>query len=237
MLHTLGYALIPALSALIGGAVAAWRRPGPTVVGAIQHFTAGVVFAAVAVELIPEIRAKGSAGYLTVGFSLGVALMLVVRWLGSRMERAGGEDSPRTLVAVVGVDLVVDGAMVGIGFAAGETTGVMLTLALTLEVLFLTLATAGSMLESGWSRKRVVGVSGLFGLLVLGSAALGATALEGLSGAPLTVVMSFGAAALLYLVTEELLVEVHEGETPEAPWVTATFFLGFLIILLMEMTH
>lgn len=40
-------------------------------------------------------------------------------------------------------------------------------------------------------------------------------------------------AALLFLVTEELLVEAHaEGETPAA---TALFFLGFLVFMLLGM--
>ena len=38
--------------------------------------------------------------------------------------------------------------------------------------------------------------------------------------------------ALLYLVTEELLVEAHE--TPDRPWVAAMFFAGFLLLLLLE---
>ena len=44
--------------------------------------------------------------------------------------------------------------------------------------------------------------------------------------------LSFGLIALLYLVTEELLVEAHEN--PDRPWVTAMFFVGFLLLLLLE---
>lgn len=44
--------------------------------------------------------------------------------------------------------------------------------------------------------------------------------------------LSFGAAALLYLVIEELLVEAHE--TKDTPIITASFFLGFLILLLFK---
>jgi len=46
-------------------------------------------------------------------------------------------------------------------------------------------------------------------------------------------VLSFGLAALLFLVTEELLTEAHEG--PESPWLTSSFFLGFLVFLLLGM--
>ena len=49
-----------------------------------------------------------------------------------------------------------------------------------------------------------------FALFVLVGAVLGVTLLEGLIGAVLDGVLVFGVAALLYLVTEELLVEAHE---------------------------
>ena len=44
--------------------------------------------------------------------------------------------------------------------------------------------------------------------------------------------LAFGLIALLYLVTEELLVEAHETE--DRPWVTAMFFIGFLLLLLLD---
>lgn len=46
-------------------------------------------------------------------------------------------------------------------------------------------------------------------------------------------VLSFALSALLYLVTEELLVEAHSEE--DKPMYTGTFFLGFLIFLILGM--
>jgi ZIP family zinc transporter len=63
---------------------------------------------------------------------------------------------------------------------------------------------------------------------------LGATAGYAAIGASppvLAAILGFGVSALLYLVTEELLVEAHETKDP--PLVTATFFLGFLIPILL----
>lgn len=48
----------------------------------------------------------------------------------------------------------------------------------------------------------------------------------------LAAVLAFGAAALLYLVTEELLVEAHEAT--ETSVLTAMFFVGFLVIFILE---
>ena len=44
----------------------------------------------------------------------------------------------------VGIDILIDGLVLGIGFAAGAKQGLLLTGALTLEVLFLGLALASS---------------------------------------------------------------------------------------------
>jgi zinc transporter ZupT len=49
----------------------------------------------------------------------------------------------------------------------------------------------------------------------------------------LKVTLTFGCAALLYLVTEELLVEAHE--VPETALSTAMFFASFLLLLVIDM--
>jgi ZIP family zinc transporter len=71
-------------------------------------------------------------------------------------------------------------------------------------------------------------------MLVFVSAVLGATVLRGLTGGAMEVVLSFGLAALLYLVTEELLREAHEER--ETALGTAMFFVGFLAFLVIGMT-
>ena len=72
-----------------------------------------------------------------------------------------------------------------------------------------------------------------FALLLLVGAGVGVYFLAGASGLVLDAVMSFGVAALLYLVTEELLTEAHEVD--ETPILTSMFFVGFLALLLIEM--
>lgn len=59
--------------------------------------------------------------------------------------------------------------------------------------------------------------------------------LRGASEASVAVFLSFGAAALIYLIAEELLVENIEAE--ESLFSTAMLFLGFLAVLALKMTH
>ena len=81
---------------------------------------------------------------------------------------------------------------------------------------------------------RIVAASaGVFSLLALGAIA-GAWLMPLLPGTALDVILAFGLAALLFLVTEQLLVEAHkEAETPLS---TVLFFVGFLAFLLLGMT-
>mgnify|MGYP000915348757 CR=1 FL=1 len=56
--------------------------------------------------------------------------------------------------------------------------------------------------------------------------------LGGVGTAAMAAVLAFGAAALLYLVVEELLVEAHEER--ETVTLGAMFFLGFLVIYVLS---
>ena len=219
------YTLIPALATVLGAAVAAVRQPGPAVTSAIQHLAAGVLFAAVAGEILPDLKHQQSPIAVIVGGALGVALMLLVKRLGEKAKGSVG------LIATVGIDILIDGLVLGIGFAAGAKQGLLLTGALTLEVLFLGIAVASKLKQTSGSAGRVVGtVAGLALLLPMG--ALLGTPIGALPGPYLAGFFAFALVALLYLVTEELLVEAHA--VPEQPWTTAMFFIGFLGMLVIE---
>lgn len=234
----LAYALIPAATIMVGGALAVIRPPGATFRSAVQHLAAGLVFAAVAVEILPGIMHERKPVAATIGFSGGVALMLLVKRLTEGKEAVPVGDTPApedrtSLLVTLGVDILVDGLLIGISFAAGAKAGVILTVALAVEVMFLGLAAAVAFSESGATRSKIIGVCvGLAGLLLAG-ATLGAIFLHNLSGSLLEGVLAFGCAALLYLVIEELMVEAHEEK--ETPVQTAMFFLGFIALLVTEM--
>jgi len=113
-----------------------------------------------------------------------------------------------------------------------ESTGLLLTIGFSLEMLSLGLATCATCRKYRWSViKSLISVVGVGLLLVIG-AGLAATLLQNLTGAALGGVLAFGLAALLYLVTGELLVEAHEVRENTAT--TAMFFVGFLTLLMVD---
>lgn len=225
------YALIPAAVLLLGGGIAAVRRPGKQWTSYLQHFAGGVVLAALTTELLPDIMHRHAPVSAAIGFAVGTALMLGIRAIfGGEDEAKAGEasgDVNASMVIAVGVDLLIDGFLIGLGFAAGARTGVLLTVALSLEVLFLGLSTTGAR-----PARTMVRMAGYATALVVGAAASAGMS-QFMSDELMEAALAFGAAALIYLVTEELLVEAHEVR--ETPVSAAMFSAGFLAIMLVDM--
>jgi ZIP family zinc transporter len=219
------YTLIPAAAAVVGAAIAVRARPGPTTVSAVQHLAAGVVFAAAAGEILPDVMHRASPVATAVGGAAGIAAMLLV----GRLEKTA--KGPAGLMAVIGIDILIDGLVLGLAFAAGAKAGLLLTVALTLEILFLGLTVANELGETVKSRAAIIAMTAAL-VVLLPVGALVAAPVALLPPAVVTAFLAFGLVALLYLVTEELLVEAHETE--DRPWVTAMFFIGFLLLLLLD---
>lgn len=270
-LELLVFVVLPPLLMWSSGLFAAFRPPRAAVRGGLLHLAAGVVFAVVAVEIVPDLLREHSPVETVVGFAIGVAAMLGLRSFThheeekeEKEEKEGAEEGhassregppsseapaedgtsrtepegavaklPLGMLAGIAIDLVIDGLMLGIGFAAGAKEGRLLAIALATELVSLGLAATSSMQKKGVARARALKVLAVLALAFLAGAGLGITLLAQLPKHWLAAVLSFGAAALLFLVTEELLVEAHEEK--EKPWMTALFFAGFLLFLILGM--
>lgn len=227
-LHNIALMLIPAVVALCGGILAACWKPTHQQRSLIQHFAAGVVLAALAVEVLPEIGREHAPGPILIGaFALGSLFMYGLKLWTERLEHQDKLDGAssgigRGLMLATFVDVAVDGFIIGAGFAAGGETGTILAVGLSVELLFLGLALTSDQV----SGRQIVAVSGGLGVTVLTCAVLGSLLLSGASHAVLGAALAFSAAALLYLVTEELLMEAHTVQ--EKPVATLVLFAGFL---------
>jgi zinc transporter, ZIP family len=219
------YMLIPWAALAAGAVVATIRTPSPFVSSSVQHFAAGLVFAAAATEVLPDLQHQGSIAAIAIGGGLGLITMFAVKELGRRLSGAW------SLVILVAVDIFIDGVVLGIGFAAGAKQGALLLVALTLEILFLGLTAAEEMQKALRSRLMTIGAMAIGGVLLPLGALLGGPVHE-LPSFFQAIAFAFALIALLYLVTEELLVEAHHK--PDSPLITSMFFVGFLGLLALE---
>ena len=236
LVQALSYTALAVVAALVGGVIAVYRPPDPQMESNVQHFAAGVVIAAVAAELLPDVHGRAPR-IVVFGFAVGVATMLGIHRLSKTIEKRdiGGQFAGAAgLLITVGIDMLIDGVLIGVTFLDNPDTGVIVAVALAIEVLFLGVAGVVA-LPSDLGMARKLAVPAVFGLLLASGVTGGVLALEGVTGAPIAIILAFGSAALLYLVTEELLVKA--GKVPETPVSTTLFFVGFLAIFLLDMLH
>lgn len=225
--------LVPLGAALLSGVGAAVRAPGARLTSGLQHFAAGVVVAAAAIELLPDVLER-SPVVAIVGFGAGILVMFGFRFVGSRIERgrerSGAVGLPVGLIIATAVDFLIDGVILGAGFSAEASTGLLLTIALAVEYLFVGLSLSASV--AGALPRRVVALlPAALAVLTIAGTAAGYLLLQGASADLLAGVLAFGAVAFMYLATEELLVEAHErGETSLG---SVGFFVGFLVYLVL----
>ncbi|MEQ1559897.1 MAG: transporter [Methyloglobulus sp.] len=239
MQSVLSYALIPCLTFIFGGITAKIRQPSNTWRSVIQHFTSGVVFAVVAVDLLPGIIKSHEPYEVAIGFSAGVFLMLLIRTYAEKMEAQQHEKAqakmPVALLGAVAVDVLVDGFLIGVSFAANEEAGQFLTIALGLEMFSLGLALSTSLSQTPLKGALGMLVITSLAAVVVISAASSHLLIQFIPATSIPLLLAFGLAALLYLVTEELLHEAHQY--PDNAFITATFFIGFLLFLILSMLH
>ena len=236
------FVIVPALAVIAGAGTAVVRQPSDMMRSAIQHFAAGVVFSVVAVELLPDLTGTHDIPEVIGGFLVGGILMMVIRAkfgeqedkLAARYSRLGASQGlPAGLLTGIGIDVFLDGLLLGLGISIGAKEGLLLAAALALELYSLGLALGADMSERQLGRKKTLLASTGVGLLLVVGAACGFFILGLASPHVLAAVLAFGCAALLFLVTEELLVEAHE--VPETAFTTGSFFGGFLLFLVLGM--
>lgn len=235
LIQLLPYVLIAGGAGVVGGLLPLAWSPGVRARSAVQHFAAGVVIAAIASDLIPEVERIGRPVGIVAGFAAGGAFMIGLKWLVLRFEKKEKEKGkmPVGLAAAAAVDTLVDGALISAGFSTGQDLGSLLAIALSVELFFLTLSVGSEFHKSKSKAWHGVAVTTGIALLLLLGAFVGFLVFRGISQPTLAIVLAFGAAALIYLIAEELLVEAIEAE--ESLFSTATLFAGFLALLAIKL--
>jgi len=239
MIKVLLYSLLPMIAAILAAIIGALQTPSNRMRSATQHLAAGVVFAAVGLEMGPDLLKRHGSISTAIGFCIGVGVFVLIRYLTEK-PIAESSDSSKTAegglssyIVTIATDLLVDGVMIGIGFIAGAKAGILLTIALTIELISLALALVSYLRGNGKTMWSAIGFTAALTTLVPVGSVIGMFVVSPLPEQIINGTIAAGTAALLYLVTEELLRDAHEQ--PEGPFTTATFFAGFLVVLLIDM--
>lgn len=223
------------LAAVAGEVLPALREEGH-IVWAVAGFSAGIVLV-IALEYIGEREAaretakEGVAASPEGASGSGGTARLTASQARRSPAKVATAALPLGMLIPVAVDLLMDGVLVGMGASLGFAQALILTIALTIEVLFLGVSLTASLRSAGQGAARSVGVVSVVAMTMAVGAIGGALLLTGASPQVMAAALAFGAAALLYLAVEELMLEAHEHA--ETPWLTALFFVGFVLIYVL----
>lgn len=143
----IAYTIIPICVALLGAALTAIRPPSQQLQSSVQHIAAGIIFAAVALELLPPIRSQ-SPFVAAVGFSVGILAMMLLRSASKSFRDGVTASQTRGFAAAAAIDVLIDGLILGATFALGTKQGVLLTAALSVGLLFLSLSIATTLKQA-----------------------------------------------------------------------------------------
>lgn len=162
------------------------------------------------------------------------------RWHRSlpNIETNEGDKIPMGLVMPVCLDSFVDGFLIGISSVISFKAGVILSIANCLEMSFLGMAYSARL-------KKCTGSSLFYRTLALYTppfimffaSGIGAALGSAVQNLPALFIgmVAFGAVALLFLVTNELLIEARQAQGEEDLWyISIMVFVGIYLVLMVD---
>lgn len=220
------------------------RRPAQRTLDTLLGFTAGIMLAATSFSLLVPALDDAGVGPVLVGFGVGAAVIVALdiwvphlhaRWREGRREslvRSTQLNRVALLMIAMTIHNFPEGAAVGTAFAAGGSElGLPIAVAIAIQNVPEGFAVAAPLVAVGASRRAAV-------LLALASgavepvAAFGAFGAFGLFSSLLPYGLAFAAAAMLYVVVDELIPESHaRGHERDA---SVALIVGFAVMMTLD---
>lgn len=222
------YSWISAGLVLVGGIFALLLPPSPRLMSFFGHFVAGVILAAVAVELVARMREDLEKLQVIYGFVIGAVFMLALRWIIFKLQKGNSF----TLMIGSMIDLVVDGFLLAASFYIAYQTGKLFALTLAACAFFIAFFISTHFRQKGKSKAIIFTILLLLATMpTLGTILFEFLSENSLQGEWQIELLAFATAALFYLAIEELVKEAHEHK--ESFLSSLGLFIGFLLVLLM----
>lgn len=182
----------------------------------------------------------GGLGIATVALVSGAALVAILhRYSPHEHFIKGPEGADKTRLARVWLFVIAitlhnfpEGLAVGVGAASGELDiALPITLGIGLQNIPEGLVVALSLLREGYARDRAVLVGCATGLVEPIGALVGAGVLA-VSSTILPAVLCFSAGAMLFVISDEVIPESHQG--PHAGAATWGVVGGFVLMMVLD---
>ncbi len=244
-----GWGLLIGGSLLLGAAIAAGVSLPKRWAATLSAFGGGILFAAVALELVPEADAEAGPALTAFGLTAGTLVYVGTdRWLNRdtktkemrRSMHAAAAGRPMTtrsgevargesIAAGLFVDGVPESIALGLTVAQGEV-GLALLVGVLVGNVVEAYGAAQPIVAGGYSRRFAIGLLGAIGIALAAATLLGGTLLSGASPALVGSAQALAAGALLAVITISIVPHAFsEVSRLVATAVVAGFVLGYAI--------
>jgi ZIP family zinc transporter len=201
---------------IIGALLVMARRPSHEVLGLIMGFGAGVLVSAVSFELVEEAaRTSNGAGGVALGLFTGAIVFYVGDTLIARISAGSGGDGEskgsEALSIVLGtvLDGIPESAVLGLTLLQSGEIGVAMLVAVFVSNMPEAVAASADLLESGWSRRRVLLLWMAVAVVSALSALAGYALLDGASPSVIAFMFAFAGGAILAMLSTSMMPEAY----------------------------
>ncbi|NLG52316.1 MAG: ZIP family metal transporter [Chloroflexi bacterium] len=233
-LSVLILAALPAFGNLIGGLLADIIHLTERSLSVALHFAAGVIFAVVGVELMPEILAGEPVWVTMLAFVAGGGVMVILDGLLQKVRNrlsGSGNTVPWMIFTGVAVDLFSDGILIGTSSTISLDLGLLVALGQVIADVPEGMATIATFKRREVPRKQRLLLVASFAIPVLLGATLGYWVMRGQPALLRLSVLALTAGMLLTVVNEQIVPEAHMGG--EARYSALALVSGFGLFTLL----
>ncbi|WP_089406320.1 ZIP family metal transporter [Geodermatophilus saharensis] len=236
-------------AALVLGALVAWFVRVPrTLIASVMAFGSGVLFSAVAFDLVEEAADTGGLGPTAIGFVGGALAYLVANALLARRgarhrKRSGGEgperqpseDEQSGSGAAIAIGALLDGVpesvVLGLSLLGGGAVSAPVLAAVFISNVPEGLSSAAGMKASGRRAGYVFGVWGGIAVVSGVAALVGYLALGDAPPEAVAVITAVAAGAILTMIADTMIPEAFERTRT---WTGVITTVGFLVAFAIE---
>ena len=211
----------------------------------VLAFAAGIMLAAAIVGLIiPSLEFGGKFKLLyTVGGIFAGAICLtfidklvphVHRLAGNELEDHQKSSLSRVILFVlaIGIHNLPEGIAAGVGFGSGNTTkAITIALGIALQNIPEGMILISPMLNAGISKGKAFLIASATGLVEVVGTFIGYFAIT-LANAILPFALAFAGGTMLYVISDEMLVETHHDKSQRRA--TYSLLIGFCVMLIID---
>jgi zinc transporter, ZIP family len=233
------WSLVASSSLLVGAAIALRFDLAQRTIGLIMGFGAGVLIAALSIDLAADAfeRTNGfvlGLGLLAGGATFYVGDLLLDRSGAAMRKRSGGEQAEgRPLAIVLGIilDGIPESAAIGVALVEDQGIGIAFVIAVFLSNLPEALSATSGLHKAGRSNRWIYGLWALVSLVCALASLLAFGLLDDSRQNLIAFILAFAAGAILAMLADTMMPEAFEHAGRTVALVTVLgFAVGFVIV-------